>query len=84
MDIVLIAAVAASNILCFVVGVRVGQKVSWGEKVRLPEIHPLQTVRTRLEQQETDREQRRVETILRNIERYDGTGAGQEDVPERG
>lgn len=82
-EILLCAVFAASNILCFVYGARVGQKVSRGEEVKLPEVNPLKAVRTQQEQTEADMERSRVDTILRNIERYDGTGAGQEDVPGR-
>ena len=41
----IIAAVAASNIVCFMVGAKVGQAVSKGEEVKLPTVSPLEAVR---------------------------------------
>jgi hypothetical protein len=41
----------------------------------------MQAVREHREKKEAEMEQEKIDTILRNIERYDGTGNGQEDVP---
>jgi hypothetical protein len=81
MGALLYAVLAASNIACFIIGAKVGQTVIKGEEVRLPEINPLQAYREKQERHEADMERSKVDTILRNIERYDGTSAGQEDVP---
>lgn len=81
MEVLLIAVVAASNILCFLLGAKVGQKVSKGEDIKLPTANPIEAVRERREKKEAEMAQDRLETIMRNIESYDGTGAGQEDVP---
>ena len=43
--------------------------------------HPLRAYRIRRAAEEAERERERMEVILRNIDRYDGTAAGQEDVP---
>ena len=43
----------------------------------------MEAVRARREKQEARTEQSRLDTILRNLEAYDGTGRGQEDVPGR-
>ena len=40
-------------------------------------------MRARREKQEARTEQSRLDAILRNIEVYDGTGRGQEDIPGR-
>ncbi len=77
----IIAAVAASNIVCFMVGAKVGQAVSKGEEVKLPTVNPLEAVREHNAKKEAEYQQRVNETILRNIESYDGTGNGQEDIP---
>ena len=85
MEVLAIAIVSiaclASNILCLLIGVKVGQKVSKGEEVELPTVNPLKAVKEHKARQEAEWEQDRVNTILRNIESYDGTGYGQEDVP---
>lgn len=70
--------------VCFLIGAKVGQKVSKGEGLELPSVNPIKAIKESREQREVQREaemeQDKLDTILRNIERYDGTGAGQEDV----
>ena len=74
----------AANVSCFVIGARVGQKVQMGEKITLPSFDPLKGVREREQRKEAKAEQERVDTILSNIENYDGTDRGQKDIPRRG
>ena len=83
MEVLLIAAVAASNILCFLIGARVGQQAVKGEDIKMPTVNPIEVYREHRAKQEARWEQDRVDTILRNIESYDGTSYGQEDVPGR-
>lgn len=83
MEALLLLVMGATNILCFIVGARVGQKVTKGEEVELPSVNPMDAIREHQEKKEAQREQDRVDTILRNIEGYDGTSYGQEDVPGR-
>lgn len=83
MEVLLIAAVAASNILCFLTGARVGQQAVKGEEIKMPTVNPIEAYREHRAKQEAKWEQDRVDTILRNIESYDGTSYGQEDVPGR-
>ena len=40
MEILLILVVGAVNILCFMVGAKVGQTVTKGEEVKLPKLNP--------------------------------------------
>lgn len=81
MEALLLAVMAASNILCFIFGAKVGQTVSNGEEIKLPTVNPIEIAKERREKKEAEMAQDRLETIMRNIESYDGTGAGQEDVP---
>ena len=81
MEIALVLTVGAMCIACFVIGARVGQKVVKGEDIKLPTINPLEAYREHEAKREQQKEQSRIDTILRNIESYDGTGMGQEDVP---
>lgn len=67
-------------ILCFVIGARVGQKVDNGERIELPNLNPLKAVRQREARREAEIKQDKFDKVLRNIERYDGTGRHQEDV----
>ena len=81
MDIVWILAIAGlSNIACFFIGAKVGQTVSKGETIETPTINPMEAYRAHQAQKEADREKNKYDTILRNIDNYDGTGYGQEDV----
>lgn len=81
MEVLLLAVMAASNVLCFMVGAKVGQKVVKGEAVELP--NPAKAVREHKKRIEAEEEQSRINTILENIDRYDGTGVGQKEVPRR-
>ena len=81
MEVLLLAVMGAVNILCFLIGAKVGQAVSKGEKVELPNLDPVKAYREHQERQEVKRKQERHETILRNVDNYDGTTYGQEDVP---
>ena len=80
MEIVLIALVTAANIACFVIGARVGQKVSKGEAIELPSVDPFKAHREREAQKKAKAEQDRLEAILHNVEAYDGTSRGQKEV----
>ena len=81
--ILIIVAVGVMNIGCFLVGARVGQKVVKGEEVMIPNLNPVEAVKEHKEKQEARKEQNRLETIMQNIENYDGTGYGQKEVPGR-
>jgi hypothetical protein len=81
MEVLLLLVMGATNILCFVIGAKVGQAVSKGEKVELPTISPVKAYKEHQDKKRAEMEQGRIDTILRNIEAYDGTSRGQEDVP---
>lgn len=81
MDIVWLLAIASlTNIACFVIGAKVGQTVSKGDAIETPTINPMKAYREHQAQKEADREKDKYNTIMRNIDSYDGTGYGQEDV----
>ena len=80
--ILLIVAVALINVLSFTIGANIGQKVVKGEKIELPKVNPMEVYREHQEKKALAEELDKIETIMRNIERYDGTEAGQEDVPK--
>ena len=78
-DIILIAMVGALNIVCFFTGVKAGRK----EEIKAPSVsrfNPVNLYTEHQEKREAKKEMEKIETILSNIERYDGTEAGQEDV----
>ena len=83
MDILLIAVVGTLNIVCFFIGAKVGQTVAKGKEIEAPKIpSPVTAYKTHIATKEAEAEKNRLDVILRNIERYDGTGHGQEDVPK--
>ena len=68
------------NIACFIIGAKVGQTVVKGEKVEMPNLDLLKAYRSREAKKEAKIKQEKLDTVLRNIDRYDGTSKGQEDV----
>lgn len=81
MEILLILLVGTLNIACFFVGAKVGQQVSKGEKITVPEINPLKLWEDRQDRKEAEKERNKMDVILSNIETYDGTSVGQKDIP---
>ena len=79
--VIIIAVVGALNVACFFIGAKVGQTVAKGEKIEAPSLDPIKKIQERQGRKEAEKEQERIDTIMRNIESYDGTAKGQEDVP---
>lgn len=77
----LVVGVSILNIVCFFIGAKVRQKVDKGEALKLPTINPIEIYREHQERKEADKEKEKLDIILSNIEKYDGTSKGQEDVP---
>lgn len=77
---VVIVVVSTLNIGCFLIGAKVGQKVSRDETIEMPNLNPIKVVKEIKENRETDKVQNKIETIMQNIDSYDGTGYGQKDV----
>jgi predicted RNase H-like nuclease (RuvC/YqgF family) len=80
MEILLALVVGTLCIVCFFIGARVGQKVVKGEPIETPIETAKNAIREHQERKETERQQDKLDKIMRNIEAYDGTGNGQEDV----
>ena len=81
MEILLLLVVGALNIACFFIGAKVGQQASKGETIELPKVNPMKAIQEHQDRKQAKAEQERYDAILRNIENYDGTDRGQEDVP---
>lgn len=80
MEALLMAVMGVMNIICFMIGAKVGQQTAKGESVELPTINPLEAYREKEAKKEADKELEKLDTIMRNIENYDGTSNGQEEV----
>ena len=81
MEVLLLAVMGVTNILCFLIGAKIGQTVTKGETVELPTVNPLKAYREHEAKKEADRQQGRMNMILHNVDCYDGTSTGQMDVP---
>ena len=81
MEILTLAVFGAVNIFCFMVGAKVGQKVSKGEPIEIPTVNPMEIVREHKARVKAESEQEAMDVIMSNIESYDGSANGQKDVP---
>lgn len=79
-SILLLLIVGALNVVCFFIGAKVGQKAVKGEEIQAPEINLTNPVKAYREKKKAEYEQDRIDTIMQNIESYNGTSAGQKDV----
>lgn len=81
MEVLLVMSVGLLCMASFLMGAKLGQKVTKGEEIKLPSVNPMQAVREHKARKEAQMEQDKFDKILQNIEKYDGTAKGQEDVP---
>ena len=84
MDILLIILVSGLVCcLCFLCGAIVGQKTIKGESVVIP--NPIKSIKEHKEIKESieeyNKEIEAYNTILENIDNYDGTSSGQKEIP---
>lgn len=83
MEVLLVLVVGTLNIVCFFIGVKAGTK----EVIKAPEIkdlNPIKKIQEHAEQKELKKEaeleRKKIETILYNLDNYNGTAEGQKDV----
>lgn len=78
-------SITAGNVLCFILGAKITQKVYEGERVSVEIPNPVEAIRKAQEEREAEEmaeaEADKTQTILENIAKYDGTSNGQKDVP---
>jgi hypothetical protein len=75
--------IALTGFFCiasFVIGAKVKQKFDKGETIETPNLNPLKAIRDNRARKEAEKEEENLKKVLRNIDRYDGTSRGQEDV----
>lgn len=79
-----VLCLCAFNLLSFVLGAKLGQKVVRQEKI---EINPVKAVKNTItEHKETKKkeaEDEYYEALLKNIDNYTGDSIGQVDIPKR-
>lgn len=81
MTILISILISTINLLCFYFGVRIGQKVAKKEEIKLEGLNPVKVIETINQSNEDRKEQERMRIIAENIDAYDGTGLGQQDIP---
>lgn len=81
MNALLILTTGALCIVCFFLGAKLGQTAAKGEEIKLPTVNPMEIIREHRDKKAAEMEQDRINTIMQNIENYDGTENGQKDVP---
>lgn len=81
MEILTIAVTGVLCMACFLIGAKVGQTVSKGEEIKVPEVNPMKLYREHQERKVADKEQEKLDALMHNIEVYDGTSAGQKEIP---
>lgn len=80
MEIIYILALTISNIICVIIGAKLGQKAVKGEDIELPTLNPMKAIREHQDRKEAEREADKFNTLMYNIDAYDGTSNGQKDV----
>ena len=80
MEVLTVAVIGLVNLLCFLVGAKVGMAVKKDEEIKLPSVNPVEVVKEHIDKREARMEQDRIDKIMQNIERYDGSPNGQVDV----
>lgn len=80
--ILLVIVIGLVCITSFAVGARIGQKVVKNEEIKLPTLNPVKVVNEIRESKEQQRELEKLRIIAENIDKYDGTGLGQKDIPK--
>jgi len=69
-------------IVSFTIGAIIGQRVQKGKDVTVNPVKMVkEAVEERKEKKETDLKIRQVNTMLSNIDNYDGSGLGQKEIP---
>ena len=67
-------------LLSYTLGLRNGQKLSNHQEVKMPNVNIPKKIKEYQQSKEEEKEQRKLNKILNNIEKYDGTSIGQEEV----
>ena len=69
--------VSALNIVCFLIGAIVGQRVFERKPVI---VNPVKEIKEYKEEKENDKEAEKYRIIAENIDNYDGTNIGQKKI----
>ena len=71
------------NLASFVIGAKIGLSVSKKKDITLNPIKAVnESINDKKEKKQADLEERKLKVMLENIDNYDGTGFGQNKIPE--
>lgn len=76
----IIVAVGLISALNFLLGARTTQKASRGEEIKLPTVNPMEIKNRHTEKIEAEKEEIELNTMLENINNYNGTALGQKNI----
>lgn len=79
--IILCTIVGVFIIVAYSLGLKNGQRLSKNEEVVVPNVNPIKVVTEEIEKHEEKKKQQAYEIMMSNIDNYDGTGLGQQDIP---
>lgn len=79
MEVLMILTVGSLNIACFFIGVKAGKNEK-NEAVSISKINPVEMYKQRTKQRVVEKEREKNAIISANIENYNGTSEGQQDV----
>lgn len=70
------------NLLSFVIGAKIGMSIANKKEITLNPVKAIQEHREeRIEHKEADLKDKQLKTMLKNIDNYNGTEFGQEEIP---
>lgn len=69
-------------LVAYSLGLKNGQRLSKNEEVVVPNVNPVKVVTEEIEKHEEKKKQEAYEIMMSNIDNYDGTGLGQQDIPK--
>lgn len=78
--ILLVIFMNMGNILCFIIGAKIGQKVEKGERITLPNLNPIKAVKESIENKKEERTIQEYQKLFDNIDNYDKPGYSQKEV----
>lgn len=70
------------NLLSLIIGVIIGQKSTKGREITLNPVKAIKTeIKSNRETKEQELKKKKIDTMLKNIDNYDGSGLGQNEIP---
>ena len=78
--ILLVIFMNIGNILCFIIGAKIGQKVEKGERITLQNLNPIKEVKESIENKKNEEVMEEYQKLFDNIDNYDKPGYSQKEV----